>query len=102
MKLLHVVGARPNFPKLTPVHRAAANAGLEQTVVPPGQDYDDALSASFFRDLSIPPPDVNLDVGSLSHAQQVARIMERFEPVLERERPDWLVVYGDVNSTAAA
>jgi UDP-N-acetylglucosamine 2-epimerase (non-hydrolysing) len=102
MKLLHVVGARPNFPKLAPVHRAATAAGLVQCVVHTGQHYDDALSASFFRDLGIRPPDVNLEVGSLSHAQQVARIMERFEPVLERERPDWLVVYGDVNSTAAA
>src|SRR5690242_3190470 len=102
MKLLHVVGARPNFPKLAPVYRAAAAAGFEQRVVHTGQHYDDALSASFFRDLGIRPPDVNLEVGSLSHAVQVARIMERFEPVLDRERPDWLVVYGDVNSTAAA
>jgi UDP-N-acetylglucosamine 2-epimerase (non-hydrolysing) len=102
MKLLHVVGARPNFPKLAPVYRAAEQAGFEQCVVHTGQHYDDALSASFFRDLSIRPPDVNLDVGSLSHAVQVARIMERFEPVLERYRPDWIAVYGDVNSTAAA
>ena len=102
MKLLHVVGARPNFPKLAPVHRAAEAAGLEQCVVHTGQHYDDALSASFFRDLAIRAPDVNLEVGSLSHAVQVARIMERFEPVLERYAPDWVVVYGDVNSTAAA
>lgn len=102
MKLLHVVGARPNFPKLAPVHRAAEKAGFEQCVVHTGQHYDDALSASFFRDLSIRPPDVNLEVGSLSHALQVARIMERFEPVLERYQPDWIAVYGDVNSTAAA
>ena len=66
MKLLHVVGARPNFPKLAPVHRAAAGSGLEQSVVHTGQHYDDALSASFFRDLGIRPPDVNLEVGSLS------------------------------------
>jgi UDP-N-acetylglucosamine 2-epimerase (non-hydrolysing) len=102
MKLLHVVGARPNFPKLAPVHRAATASGLDQRVVHTGQHYDDALSASFFRDLGIRAPDVNLEVGSSSHAVQVARIMERFEPVLDRERPDWLVVYGDVNSTAAA
>jgi len=102
MKLLHVVGARPNFPKLAPVHRAAEAVGLEQCVVHTGQHYDDALSASFFRDLAIRPPDVNLEVGSSSHAVQVARIMERFEPVLERYAPDWVVVYGDVNSTAAA
>jgi UDP-N-acetylglucosamine 2-epimerase (non-hydrolysing) len=67
-----------------------------------GQHYDEALSESFFADLRIPPPDVNLAVGSLSHAAQTARVMERLEPVLEREMPDWLIVYGDVNSTAAA
>ena len=102
MKLLHVVGARPNFPKLAPVHRAAAARGLSQVVVHTGQHYDEALSAQFFRDLGIPAPDVNLDVGSASHAVQTARIMERIETVLTRERPDWVVVYGDVNSTAAA
>src|SRR5215211_2372651 len=102
MKLLHVVGARPNFPKLAPVFRAAASAGLEQIVVHTGQHYDDALSASFFRDLGIPEPDVNLEVGSLSHAAQSARIMERIEPVLVERAPDWIAVYGDVNSTAAA
>src|SRR5215211_4743857 len=102
MKLLHVVGARPNFPKLAPVFRAAASAGLEQIVVHTGQHYDDALSASFFRDLGIPEPDVNLEVGSLSHAAQSARIMERIEPVLVERAPDWIAVYGDVNSTVAA
>jgi UDP-N-acetylglucosamine 2-epimerase (non-hydrolysing) len=102
MKLLHVVGARPNFPKLAPVHRAAKAAGMEQFVVHTGQHYDDALSASFFRDLGIAAPDVNLEVGSSSHAVQVARIMERIEPVLIQEQPDWVLVYGDVNSTAAA
>ena len=100
--LLHVVGARPNFPKLAPVHRAAVAAGLRQTVVHTGQHYDDALSASFVRTLGIPEPDVNLAVGSASHAQQTARIMERIEPVLDETRPDWVVVYGDVNSTMAA
>src|SRR5690348_7866379 len=102
MKLLHVVGARPNFPKLAPVHRAAVQAGLVQTVVHTGQHYDDAMSGAFFRDLGIPQPDVDLGVGSASHAVQTARIVERIEPVLERERPDWVVVYGDVNSTMAA
>ncbi len=100
--LLHVVGARPNFPKLAPVHRAAKAAGLRQTVVHTGQHYDEALSAGFFRDLDIPEPDVNLEVGSQSHAVQTARIMERIEPVLLAQRPDWVVVYGDVNSTLAA
>lgn len=102
MKLLHVVGARPNFPKLAPVHRAANAIGARQVVVHTGQHYDDALSGAFFRDLGIAAPDINLEVGSLSHAAQMARIMERIEPVLIREAPDWVVVYGDVNSTAGA
>src|SRR5690348_16835752 len=102
MKLLHVVGTRPNFPKLAPVYQAAREAGLTLGVVHTGQHYDESLSASFFDDLGVPAPDLNLGVGSLSHAAQTARIMERIEPVLVAERPDWLVVYGDVNSTAAA
>lgn len=102
MKLLHVVGARPNFPKLAPVFREAKARGLQQRVVHTGQHYDEALSTSFFADLGIPAPDINLEVGSSSHAVQTARIMERIEPVLTAERPDWLLVYGDVNSTAAA
>jgi UDP-N-acetylglucosamine 2-epimerase (non-hydrolysing) len=102
VKLLHVVGARPNFPKLAPVHRAAAAGGLDQVVVHTGQHYDDTLSAAFFRDLGIPEPDVNLAVGSDTHAVQTARIMEGIEPVLLQEEPDWVIVYGDVNSTAAA
>jgi UDP-N-acetylglucosamine 2-epimerase (non-hydrolysing) len=101
-RLLHVVGARPNLPKLAPVHRAAARRGLAQIVVHTGQHYDDALSAALFRDLELPAPDINLDVGSHSHAVQTARVMERLEPVVMAERPDWVVVYGDVNSTVAA
>lgn len=101
MKLLHIVGARPNFPKLSPVHRAARAIGLEQIIVHTGQHYDESMSAGFFRDLDIPSPDVNLGVGSGSHAAQTARIIERFEPVLVEHMPDWLVVYGDVNSTMA-
>jgi UDP-N-acetylglucosamine 2-epimerase (non-hydrolysing) len=102
MKLLHVVGARPNFPKLAPVLRAGRLAGITQLVVHTGQHYDDALSDVFFRDLGIAPPDINLAVGSDTHAAQTARIIERIEPVLLRTRPDWVVVYGDVNSTMGA
>ena len=101
-KLLHVVGARPNFPKLAPVHRAGVAAGLAQLVLHTGQHYDDAMSHSFFESLGIPEPDINLSVGSGTHAQQTARIMERLEPELLRVRPNWVVVYGDVNSTLAA
>jgi UDP-N-acetylglucosamine 2-epimerase (non-hydrolysing) len=103
VQLLHVVGARPNLPKLAPVYRAAARrAGLTQIVVHTGQHYDDALSAALLRDLDLPEPDVNLGVGSASHAVQTARILERLEPIVTERRPDWVVIYGDVNSTAAA
>jgi UDP-N-acetylglucosamine 2-epimerase (non-hydrolysing) len=75
---------------------------VTQVVVHTGQHYDDAMSDRFFRDLGITPPDINLAVGSDSHAAQTARIIERIEPVLLEEKPDWVVVYGDVNSTMAA
>ncbi|HZS62165.1 MAG TPA: UDP-N-acetylglucosamine 2-epimerase (non-hydrolyzing) [Gemmatimonadaceae bacterium] len=103
MHLLHVVGARPNLPKLAPVYRAAARrTELTQTVVHTGQHYDDALFSSLLTDLALPEPDINLGVGSASHAIQTARILERLEPIVTREHPDWVVIYGDVNSTAAA
>lgn len=98
-----MVGARPNFMKLAPVLLAGRAApGVDQVVVHTGQHYDREMSDRFFDDLAIPRPDLNLDVGSGSHAQQTAAIMARFEPVLDRVRPDWVVVYGDVNSTMAA
>ena len=102
MKILHIVGARPNFPKLAPVYRAGVAAGVSQVIVHTGQHYDEVMSDSFFESLGLPKPDENLAVGSASHAVQTARIMERVEPVLERHRPDWMLVYGDVNSTMAA
>ncbi len=101
--ILHVVGARPNFMKLAPCVRAIAALGdWTQAIVHTGQHYDDAMSDAFFRELEIPAPDVNLEVGSATHAVQTARIMERFEPVVLERQPTWVVVYGDVNSTAAA
>jgi UDP-N-acetylglucosamine 2-epimerase (non-hydrolysing) len=102
VKILHVVGARPNFPKLAPVFRAATAARIEQVIVHTGQHYDEGMSETFFRELGIRAPDVNLGVGSATHATQTARIMERIEPVLLEHTPDWVIVYGDVNSTAAA
>jgi UDP-N-acetylglucosamine 2-epimerase (non-hydrolysing) len=102
LKILHVVGARPNLPKLAPVHRAARGAGLDQVIVHTGQHYDDALSGAFFRELAIPKPDIDLGVGSDTHGVQTARVMERLEPILRTQKPDWVVVYGDVNSTMAA
>jgi UDP-N-acetylglucosamine 2-epimerase (non-hydrolysing) len=100
--LMHVVGARPNFPKLSPVYRAGVEAGVEQIIVHTGQHYDEEMSASFFNSLGIPAPTFNLEIGSGSHAIQTARVMERLEPILLENRPDWLLVYGDVNSTMAA
>ena len=101
-RLLHIVGARPNFMKVAPVLRAGrAHGGVEQFLVHTGQHYDAAMSDRFFTDLELPAPDVNLGVGSGSHAVQTARIMMEFEPVVERLAPDWVVVYGDVNSTMA-
>jgi UDP-N-acetylglucosamine 2-epimerase (non-hydrolysing) len=100
--LLHVVGARPNFMKVAPVlHAGARIPGVTQFLVHTGQHYDAAMSDRFFTDLGLPAPDVNLGVGSGTHAVQTARIMLEFEPVLDRLRPDWIVVYGDVNSTVA-
>jgi UDP-N-acetylglucosamine 2-epimerase (non-hydrolysing) len=101
--LLHVVGARPNFMKAAPVLKAARRRPeLRQLLVHTGQHYDHAMSEAFFADLGLPAPDEHLGVGSASHAEQTARIMLGFEPVLDRHRPDWVVVYGDVNSTVAA
>jgi len=103
MHILHVVGARPNFMKVAPVVRALANRpNVKQTLVHTGQHYDVNMSDVFFAQLGIPEPDVNLHVGSGTHAQQTAEIMSRFEPVLLEKKPDMVLVYGDVNSTVAA
>jgi UDP-N-acetylglucosamine 2-epimerase (non-hydrolysing) len=100
--ILHVVGARPNFMKAAPVLRALSTPGFRQTIVHTGQHYDANMSDVFFRELGIPEPDVNLSVGSGSHAQQTAAIMTGFEPVVLERSPDLVMVYGDVNSTVAA
>ena len=103
MHFLHVVGARPNFMKVAPVMRAlAARQGVRQTLVHTGQHYDQNMSDVFFRELEIPEPDFNLAVGSGTHAEQTGQIMLRFEPVVVEQKPDWVLVYGDVNSTIAA
>ncbi|MCF7762181.1 MAG: UDP-N-acetylglucosamine 2-epimerase (non-hydrolyzing) [Verrucomicrobia bacterium] len=113
-KLLIVAGARPNFMKVAPlIHALERHNGARTSQRPPldrqltyrlihtGQHFDEKMSDIFFRELDIPFPDLNLEVGSGSHAAQTANIMLRFEPVCERERPDWVVVVGDVNSTMA-
>lgn len=103
LKVLHVVGARPNFMKVAPIMRAMATRGdrFVQRLVHTGQHYDEAMSQVFFEELELPRPDVNLEVGSGSHAWQTAQVMIRFEPVLLDFAPDWLLVVGDVNSTMA-
>jgi UDP-N-acetylglucosamine 2-epimerase (non-hydrolysing) len=102
VKILHVVGARPNFMKVAPIlAQLRKRAGVTQVLVHTGQHYDAKMSDVFFQDLGMPDPDVHLGVGSGSHAQQTAKVMTEIEPVLERERPDVVVVAGDVNSTVA-
>jgi UDP-N-acetylglucosamine 2-epimerase (non-hydrolysing) len=102
MKLFHIVGARPNFMKVAPVMRALKNRpGVCQQLIHTGQHYDVSMSDVFFEQLNIPAPDVNLAVGSGSHAKQTAEIMQRFEPVVLESKPDLVLVYGDVNSTVA-
>jgi UDP-N-acetylglucosamine 2-epimerase (non-hydrolysing) len=103
MHILHVVGARPNFMKAAPVMRALARGqGVRQTLVHTGQHYDANMSDVFFQELDMPAPDINLGVGSGSHARQTAEIMKRFESVVAERKPDVVLVYGDVNSTVAA
>jgi UDP-N-acetylglucosamine 2-epimerase (non-hydrolysing) len=103
LKLIIVAGARPNFMKLAPIVAAGKRRASEfqMTVVHTGQHYDAAMSDAFFRDLNLPPPDVYLGVGSGSHAAQTAAVIQTFEPVVLKEKPDWVVVVGDVNSTLA-
>ncbi len=103
LKVVNVVGARPNFVKMAPIvaEMERRPRAIRQVLVHTGQHYDDAMSGAFFRDLDLPLADINLGVGSASHAQQTARVMLAFEPILETEKPDWVVVVGDVNSTLA-
>lgn len=108
LKMMVVAGARPNFMKIASIvnaieahNQSQAMPPIRRILVHTGQHYDEQMSNAFFRDLGIPKPDVDLEVGSGSHAQQTAEIMKRFEGVLLKETPDVLLVVGDVNSTAA-
>jgi UDP-N-acetylglucosamine 2-epimerase (non-hydrolysing) len=102
MRIVNVVGARPNFVKIAPLIREMRrHDDIEAVLVHTEQHYDDSLAGQFFRDLDIPCPDVTLGVGSGSHAYQTAEVMKRLEPVLAQRRPDVLLVVGDVNSTLA-
>ena len=100
--VVHITGARPNFPKAAPVLRALHELGVPQRLVHTGQHYDDRLSDVFFRELGLPEPDINLGVGSGTHAQQTAATMVGLEEQFTQSRPHMVVVYGDVNSTVAA
>src|SRR5918912_716663 len=103
LKVINVVGARPNFMKVAPIVAAMKRrpAKFQPLVVHTGQHYDAAMSDSFFRDLELPEPDVHLGVGSAAHAAQTAAVMQKFEPVVLEQKPDWVLVVGDVNSTLA-
>ena len=102
MKIVSVVGARPNFMKVAPFCRALkAYPEVQHVLVHTGQHYDVRMSEQFFKELDIPNPDINLEIGSGSHAEQVGRTMIAFEKVLKAEKPDWVVVLGDVNATCA-
>lgn len=101
MRVMSVVGARPQFVKLAPVAKALSGRA-DHTIVHTGQHYDDLMSDVFFRDLNIPAPDLNLEIGSLSHGAQTGRMVEALEKALTDLRPDWVLVYGDTNSTLAA
>ena len=102
IKVLAVCGARPNFMKIAPIMRAFRQSGqFETMLVHTGQHYDEKMSHLFFEELNIPKPDINLEVGSGSHAVQTAEVMKRFEPVVLDFKPDYVLVVGDVNSTIA-
>jgi UDP-N-acetylglucosamine 2-epimerase (non-hydrolysing) len=102
-KVVHVVGARPNFMKIAPIVAALRDhPSIVQRLVHTGQHYDHKMAHAFFEELGLPRPDRDLDVGSGSHAEQTAAVMLRFERVVEEERPEMVVVVGDVNSTLAA
>ena len=111
IKIINVVGARPNFMKIAPIVDAINKHNgqlennspgyIESVLVHTGQHYDEKMSKLFFEDLEIPKPDIDLEVGSGTHAEQTAEIMKRFEPILQQERPDYILVLGDVNSTIA-
>ena len=101
MRVLNVVGARPNFMKMAPLVRELKARGIDQKLLHTGQHYDANMSKVFFEDLGMPEPDIYMGIGSGSHAEQTARVMIEFEKICANERPDLVVVVGDVNSTLA-
>lgn len=101
MKILTIVGARPQFIKAWPIGRALAGAGIDEHLVHTGQHYDDRMSQVFFDEMGIRRPDRNLEIGSGSHGAQTGRMLIALEAVMQEERPDWVLVYGDTNTTLA-
>ncbi len=101
MRVVSIVGARPQFVKLAPVAKAFAAAGIDHRIIHTGQHYDVNMSDSFFVELGIPNPDLHLGVGGGSHGVMTGRMLEQLDPVLEDMAPDWVLVYGDTNSTIA-
>lgn len=101
-KIVSVVGARPQFVKVAPVHHEFQRLGIDHAIIHSGQHYDDSMSSSFFDDLALPEPAINLGAGSDSHAGQTATIMTRLDGALTQLRPDVVVIYGDTNTTLAA
>jgi len=102
VRVISVVGARPQFVKLAPIARAAADAGVDHVIVHTGQHYDPMLSDVFFSDLGIPAPDVHLGIGSAGHGAQTGAILAALDGVFDTYTPDWVLAYGDTNSTLAA
>jgi UDP-N-acetylglucosamine 2-epimerase len=101
MKVISIVGARPQFIKVGIVSRKIRNMGIKEILIHTGQHYDFNMSSSFFSELGIPKPDYSLGVGSFSHAEQTGKMMIEIEKVLLKEKPDWVIVYGDTNSVLA-
>lgn len=102
MKILHIIGNRPQFIKLAPISRKLREYQIEEVIVHTGQHYDENMSGIFFEELDIPKPKINLNVGSGSHAQFTAEVIRRLENVIINEKPDGVIIYGDTNSTLAA
>ena len=101
MKILTVVGARPQFIKAAPVSHAIRSAGHTEYLIHTGQHYDHGMSQIFFDELNIPAPDINLNIGSGSHGVQTGQMLAEIEKQIQQEKPDWVLVYGDTNSTLA-